>query len=124
MINIYSKIFTISVSKAGMAAHTGLWSEHQYRPHRSVDSAISTTISTDSKSRAHRNLLIVESQSVVIAVSFKGRTEALIDYQNCPQSALIYQLTMGAPGHLYCIDSIELAMIGSNFSRSILIISV
>ena len=81
-----------------------------YRPHRSVDSAISTTISTDSKFRAHRNLLIVESQSVVIAVSFKGRTEALIDYQNCPQSALIYQLTMGAPGHLYCIDSIELAM--------------
>ena len=84
--------------------------EHQYRPHRSVDSAISTTISTDSKFRAHRNLLIVESQSVVIAVSFKGRTEALIDYQNCPQSALIYQLTMGAPGHLYCIDSIELTM--------------
>ena len=81
-----------------------------YRPHRSVDSAISTTISTDSKFRAQRNLLIVESQSVVIAVSFKGRTEALIDYQNCPQSALIYQLTMGAPGHLYCIDSIELAM--------------
>ena len=40
----------------------------------------------------------------------KGRTEALIDYQNCPQSALIYQLTMGAPEHLYCFDSIELAI--------------